>query len=115
MAVDLTSYFELKVKFFRGFGDKTRLTILEALKNGEKTVSQIIEFTSGQCGNQSNISQHLSCLKGCGIIKSRQEGKFTYYSLRNQEIKQFLDQADQLIKGITEEMWACSQNDELLK
>lgn len=115
MAVDLTSFLELKVKFFRGFGDKTRLAILEALKSGEKTVSDIVEYTSGGCGNQSNISQHLSCLRGCGIVKSRQEGKYTYYSIRNKEIEQFLLQADVILQGITEEMWMCSQNEKLIK
>jgi DNA-binding transcriptional ArsR family regulator len=115
MALDLTSYTQLRVKFFRGFGDKTRLAILESLKSGEKTVSEIVGYTSGACGNQSNISQHLSCLRGCGIVKSRQEGKYTYYSIRSKEIEQFLLQADVILKGITEEMWMCSQNDELIK
>lgn len=115
MAVDLTNFLELKVKFFRGFGDKTRLAILEALKSGEKTVSEIVENTSGGCGNQSNISQHLSCLKGCGIVKSRQEGKYTYYSIRSKEIEQFLLQADTILQGITKEMWVCSQNEKLMK
>jgi DNA-binding transcriptional ArsR family regulator len=115
MAVDLSGFLDLKVKFFRGFGDRTRLAILDALKNGEKTVSEIVEHTSGSCGNQSNISQHLSCLRGCGIVKSRQEGKYTYYSIRNKDIEQFLLQADSILRGITEEIWACSQNDELIK
>jgi DNA-binding transcriptional ArsR family regulator len=115
MALELSNYYELKVKFFRGFGDKTRLAILDSLKSGEKTVTQIIEHMSGQFGNQSNISQHLSCLKGCGIVKSRQEGKYMYYSIRNAEIEQFLNQADEILKNITEEMWMCSQNDKLLK
>jgi DNA-binding transcriptional ArsR family regulator len=115
MAVDLSSFLELKVKFFRGFGDKTRLAILDAIKGGEKTVSDIVEYTSGRCGNQSNISQHLACLKGCGIVQSRQVGKYTLYSIRNKEIEQFLLQADLILQGITEEMWQCSRNDELIK
>lgn len=115
MAVDSTHFLELKVKFFRGFGDKTRLAILEALKGGEKTVSEIVDYTSGGCGNQSNISQHLSCLRGCGIVKSRQEGKYAYYSIRSNEIEQFLLQADMVLQGVTEEMSICSQNEKLMK
>lgn len=115
MAVDLNSYLELKVKFLRGFADKTRLGILEALKVGEKTVSEIVEVTAGKCGNQSNISQHLSCLKGCGVVTSRQEGRFTYYSIRNQEIIDFIEHADVILRGITDEIWKCTQNDQLLK
>jgi DNA-binding transcriptional ArsR family regulator len=115
MAVDLSSYLELKVKFFRGFSDKTRLGILEALKGEEKTVSEIVEATAGKCGNQSNISQHLSCLKGCGIVKGRQQGRYTYYGIRNPEIEAFIEQADVILRGITEELWQCTQNDRLLK
>ncbi|WP_456278956.1 ArsR/SmtB family transcription factor [Bacillus sp. AK128] len=115
MTDESTNFIELQVKFFRGFGDKTRLSILDSLKQGEKTVSEIVEFTSGKCGNQSNISQHLSCLKGCGIVKSRQEGKYTFYSIQNNEIEQFLLQAEVILKGLSGEMSTCNQNDQLIK
>lgn len=59
--------------------------------DGEKTVSEIVKIIQG---NQSNISQHLNCLKGCGIIQSRQEGKYVYYSLRNTQIEQLLTMFD---------------------
>lgn len=61
---------DVKAKFLRGFSDKTRLQILESIKNQEKTVSQIVDDLKG---NQSNISQHLACLKGGGIIVGRQQ------------------------------------------
>jgi DNA-binding transcriptional ArsR family regulator len=120
MALDLTSYTQLKVKFFRGFGDRTRMSILESLKSGEKMVSEIVEYTPGGCGNQSNISQHLSCLRGCGIVKKPTRRKvyvlqYTYYSIRSKEIEEFLIQADMILQGITEEMWMCSQNEKLIK
>jgi ArsR family transcriptional regulator len=60
---------DVKAKFIRGFSDKTRLQILESIREREKTVSQIVDEIQG---NQSNISQHLACLKGCGIIVGRQ-------------------------------------------
>ena len=110
MANDL--YLELKAKFFKGFSDKTRLAILDALKQGEKTVSDIVEETGLK---QSNVSQHLACLRGCGIIKSRQEGKFMYYSIRNDEMLHFLNAADSILRSISEEINCCTRNDELLK
>lgn len=69
---------DVKAKFMRGFADKTRLQILQCMMDGEKTVSEIVEKIQG---NQSNISQHLNCLKGCGIILGRQEGKYVYLFL----------------------------------
>ena len=76
----------MKVKLIDGFSNKTRIQILESIKNQEKTVSKIVEEIKG---SQSNISQHLACLKGCGIIVGRNEGKYCYYSLRNQHIRDY--------------------------
>ena len=97
---------DLKVKFLRAFGDKTRVQILDFIKDEEKTVSQIVE---GIDGNQSNISQHLACLRGCGIIVGRQEGKYVYYSLRNQEIKELLSTFDNVLGQIENDV-ACCKN-----
>jgi DNA-binding transcriptional ArsR family regulator len=101
---------EVKAKFLRGFSDKTRLQILESIKSTEKTVSQIVDDLKG---NQSNISQHLACLKGCGIIVSRQEGKYIYYSLRSEQISQLLDIMEAVFTQVEEEVAACDKNDEL--
>jgi Predicted transcriptional regulators len=85
-----TAHCDVKAKFLRGFSDKTRLLILDTIRNKEKTVSQIVDELEG---NQSNISQHLACLKGCGIIVGRQEGKYIYYSLKNEQIAKLLKAA----------------------
>jgi DNA-binding transcriptional ArsR family regulator len=95
---------DLKVKFIRGFSDKTRLQILESIKEKEKTVSQIVEEIHG---NQSNISQHLACLKGCGIIVGRQEGKYVYYSLSNEKIKELLNMFDSVLTIVHEGVEKC--------
>ncbi|WP_311289372.1 metalloregulator ArsR/SmtB family transcription factor [Paenibacillus glycanilyticus] len=101
--------YEVKAKFIRGFSDKTRLQILECIKNKEKTVSQIVDELNG---NQSNISQHLACLKGCGIIVSRQEGKYIFYSLRNAEIVQLMNIMEAVFVQVEGEVAACDKNDE---
>ncbi|SFA52780.1 transcriptional regulator, ArsR family [Parageobacillus thermantarcticus] len=101
------NYLDVKAKFIRGFSDKTRLQILECIKNGEKTVSQIVEELQG---NQSNISQHLACLKGCGIIVGRQEGKYIYYSLRNEKIKEMLELFDEVLNQVQTEVAQCDSH-----
>lgn len=98
---------DLKIKFLRAFGDKTRVQILECLKNDEKTVSQIVESVEG---NQSNISQHLACLRGCGIIVGRQEGKYVYYGLRNKQIKELLDTFDNVLSQIQDDIACCDNH-----
>ncbi|MCG7381681.1 metalloregulator ArsR/SmtB family transcription factor [Paenibacillus sp. ACRRY] len=94
----------------RGFSDKTRLLILDSIHQEEKTVSQIVEELGG---NQSNISQHLACLKGCGIIVSRQEGKYIYYSLRNEQIRGLLQVIDDVYAQVENEVASCEKNEAL--
>ena len=39
---------DMKVKLIHGFSNKTRIQILESIKDQEKTVSQIVEETKGK-------------------------------------------------------------------
>src|SRR5699024_10792540 len=88
---------ETKMKFLNGFSHKTRVQILENIKEEEKTVSQIVDNLKG---NQSNISQHLACLKGCGLIVGRQEGKYVYYRVRNQLVRDLLTMVDEVLEDV---------------
>lgn len=98
---------DLKIKLIHGFSNKVRLQILDCIKDKEKTVSQIVEETKG---NQSNISQHLACLKGCGIIVGRNEGKYIYYSLRNERIRELLDMFDNVLDDVHSEVECCANH-----
>ena len=97
----------MKVKFLHGFSHKTRIQILECIKENEKTVSQIVEDIEG---NQSNISQHLACLKGCGIIVGRQEGRYIYYSLRNQQVRDLLTMFDEVLEDVEHDVACCKSH-----
>lgn len=98
---------DLKIKLVHGFSNKVRLQILECIKEKEKTVSQIVEELKG---NQSNISQHLACLKGCGIIVGRNEGKYCYYSLRNERIRELLEMFDTVLEDVHSDVACCANH-----
>ena len=98
---------DMKVKLIHGFSNKTRIQILESIKDREKTVSQIVKEVNG---NQSNISQHLACLKGCGIIVGRNEGKYSYYSLRNQHIRDLLTMFDVVLEDVQNDVACCERH-----
>ncbi|MEF3309441.1 metalloregulator ArsR/SmtB family transcription factor [Paenibacillus sp. GYB004] len=104
-------FLDVKVKFIRGFADRTRLQILSCIFDSEKTVSQIVDEIQG---NQSNISQHLGCLKGCGIVESRQEGKYVFYSMKNEQMKQLLTMFDSALSHVEDRVACCETNDKLL-
>ena len=100
---------KLKAKFFRGFADPTRLSILECLRNGEKTVTEIVEET-GQ--SQSNVSNHLSCLLECGLLKNRRDGKNIHYSIRNPKVKELLEVSDIVLSEVYKEIFECTRYEE---
>lgn len=98
-------HLDVLAKFIRGFADKTRLQILNSLIREEKTVSQLIEQTGA---SQSRISQHLACLRDCGIVESRQEGKYVYYSVQNEDIISLLHMFDTALKPVESLISCCN-------
>jgi DNA-binding transcriptional ArsR family regulator len=100
---------KLKAKFFRGFADPTRLAILECLRNGEKTVTEIVQET-GQ--SQSNVSNHLGCLLECGLLKNRREGKNIYYCIRNAKVEKLLENSDIVLSEVYREIFECAHYEE---
>ena len=83
-----------RLKLIHGLSNDTRLQVLEILKDGENTVSELMKKIG--C-NQSNLSQHLSCLKECGFITSYQSGKYVYYSLANADLFKLISTIDETI------------------
>ena len=55
----------LKAKLFRGFSDVSRLSILEALRDGPLPVGSIVEKTGL---SRTNVSNHLRCLADCDLV-----------------------------------------------
>ena len=101
---DLRMKLELSAKLFRGFADPSRLSILAVLQQGERSVSDLIESTKL---TQSNVSGHLSCLKDCGLVTSRQEGRFVYYRLADPEVSLMLDGAETILSRLADRISAC--------
>lgn len=65
-------------KIFKALCDEKRLMILELLRSGEKCACALIEDMNI---GQSALSYHMKILSESGIVKSRQDGKWTHYSL----------------------------------
>ncbi len=60
-----------------------RIEILNALKEGEKTVSELVEILGVP---KANVSQHLAVMRHKGILRSRREGINIYYSVSNKKV-----------------------------
>jgi DNA-binding transcriptional ArsR family regulator len=101
-----TSSIDLQAKLFRGFADPSRLTLLEALREGERKVSDLVEITGF---TQPNVSNHLSCLRDCGLVTVRQQGRFAYYSLSDDRVSKLLLLADELLADVARGVYECTR------
>ena len=97
---------ELKAKLFRGFADPSRLSILEALRDGPLTVSEIVQATGL---TQSNVSNHLGCLRDCGLVTAKQQGRFVYFGLSDPRVERFLRLADELLADVAKGVYECTR------
>lgn len=70
--------FEKVSQFFAVLAEPSRLRILYALCQGEKSVSQVIEVSGS---SQANVSRHLGSLHQAGILRRRKVGTTVYYSI----------------------------------
>lgn len=104
MAIDTTSDVAVAAQLFRGFGDPTRLAILSELLGGERRVVDLVE-TLG-C-SQSNVSGHLACLKECGLITDRPEGRSVHYRLATPAVVDLLRQTEALLAEIGQDVALC--------
>jgi DNA-binding transcriptional ArsR family regulator len=106
MAGDLMTSLALKAKLFRGFSDPSRLSILDALRAGPRTVSEVVDATGL---SQPNSSNHLSCLLDCGLVTRVQQGRFALYELSDPRVALLLETADQLLSDVAKGVYECTR------
>ena len=92
-----TSSIDLQAKLFRGFADPSRLGILDALRNGPLTVSEIVEATHL---SQPNVSNHLGCLRDCGLVTAEQQGRYVTYHLSDDRVGELLALTESLLADV---------------
>ncbi|MFC7487118.1 ArsR/SmtB family transcription factor [Knoellia sp. CPCC 206453] len=68
---------------FRAMGDPGRVRLLQHLLLGEH---RVVELTGHLGLAQSTVSQHLACLRECGLVTSRAVGRSSAYSLTHPEL-----------------------------
>lgn len=95
----------LAAKLFRGFGDPMRLAILaELAQAGELRVTDLVARLGG---SQSNMSGHVACLKDCGLVADRPDGRQTFYRIAADEVVAVLRSAEDLLGLSGEQIELC--------
>jgi ArsR family transcriptional regulator len=87
-------------KVFKALGDPKRAMIVDMLSCGELCACRILEKFDL---SQSTLSHHMKILCACGLVKGREEGKWTYYSLDGEAVRK----AKEFLSAITSDKEDC--------
>lgn len=80
---------------FHALAEPTRLALLQHLSTGEHRVRDLVEHMHLA---QSTVSKHLSCLRDCGLVTARTEGRASWFILADlPRLKGLLEVADDLL------------------
>jgi DNA-binding transcriptional ArsR family regulator len=100
---------DLVAKYFRGFGDATRVRILELLRaEDELSVGQLVERLGEP---QPKVSNHLACLRWCGFVEARREHRVVLNRIADPRVGEMLDLANSLLGDNAEHVAACCRID----
>ncbi|PFG39612.1 ArsR family transcriptional regulator [Georgenia soli] len=93
---------------FHSLSDPTRLTIVQHLTAGEHRVRDLTEHLGLA---QSTVSAHLACLKGCGLVDSRPQGRASLYFLTtDRALLSLLSAAEELLAATGYAVTLCPTN-----
>jgi DNA-binding transcriptional ArsR family regulator len=79
---------DLVAERFRALAQPARLQIMQCLRGGERTVTEIVDETGL---GQANVSKHLRLLDTLGFVSRRKDGLFACYSLADHNVFQLCD------------------------
>lgn len=97
---------DLLAKFYRGLGDPTRLQILRHLLDGEKNVGELVKLLDTA---QGRVSSHLACLRQCGFVTVRTDGRLAYYAVTDQRVAKLLALGEAMVRENAERIFACTR------
>lgn len=79
---------------FQGLAERNRLAILRQLAGGEL---RVVDLTVALGMPQGTVSGHLACLRDCGLVRGRAEGRQMFYSIAHPELMGLLSAAEHLL------------------
>ena len=97
-AVDEAAALSAAACLFHGFSDSSRLAIVRHLALGEH---RVVDLTEHLGLAQSTVSKHLACLRDCGLVESRPQGRASLFSLTHPEATLELLTAAERLLGLT--------------
>jgi ArsR family transcriptional regulator, cadmium/lead-responsive transcriptional repressor len=100
----------LLARFFNGFANSTRLSILLLLaQRGEMKVGDLVEELGAP---QPRVSDHLRCLAWCGYVQVRREGRNAYYTVADERVLEVLRLGEALLRDNLDHVESCDDAEE---
>jgi DNA-binding transcriptional ArsR family regulator len=103
VATSLTNDTWLHHDLLHGLAEPSRVRILRAVLDGERRVSDVVAQTGL---SQPNVSKHLACLRGCGLVQRRPDGREVFYSASD-GVEELFAAIERLIDSVGAEMASC--------
>ena len=104
IAVDADQALRRGAALFHGLADRNRLAIVRQLAHGER---RVVDLTKVLDLAQGTVSGHLACLRDCGLVAGRPEGRQMFYSLAYPELMDLLGAAEKLLALTGEAVELC--------
>lgn len=92
------------VSLFRSLADPTRLAIVRHLALSEH---RVVDLTAHLGLAQSTVSAHLACLRDCGLVTSRPQGRASLFSLARPELLDLFAAAERVLAATGEAVLLC--------
>ena len=100
---------DLIARRFRILAEPTRITLLDRLRDGEATVTELTESLGF---SQQNVSKHLNVLADAGILGRRKDGNQVHYRIVDEgvfglceqvcgSVQRQLHELNELVEGVT--------------
>ncbi len=97
---------QVAARLFQGLSDPTRLSILVALLDGERRVTDLVAAVGS---SQSNVSNHLACLRECGLVIDRPAARRqVFYSIARPELRDVLVASERLLAEAGHDVRLCT-------
>ena len=97
---------EALARYFRILGDPTRLRIVEALLEKERSVSEVVGMVGAP---QSRVSNHLACLRWCRVAEAERRGRQVVYRITDPRIRNVIELARSLAAENCEHLASCGR------
>jgi len=91
---------QVKAEFFRTLAHPARIRVLEVLREGELSVSELVPAVGIEA---SHLSQQLAVLRRANLVQTRKEGTSVLYSVGNPMIFELLDVARRILTSSLDE------------